>query len=750
MAFKNEILKLWTVCLLIKLSHAGKPVNVLTSSGLNILEEEEILRVLSRNQTTLSSNYSLIQLIDGLGNHTIETGEDAWKPLKFEVRDTNPLYDDFSGQIDREARRLLQILPAYDPGAGRVSPQCKRHADIFRQELTKFTLWALKMYDATAKMPSGLLNGNVNQFGDFDECIGIQGSEGIQGQYCLVYLQLSIHESRIDLKHIQRLLHSHYAFRSNITDPGHRVPRFNIINWGVCAPASCSPKDVETSIRDIVTRYTSETDLNITVTVNEEMCQVKKRELPKETMYASLFFMTILALTIVAACYDHYNIPASELLLSFSLKRNFKSLVSLDRGQSDIATLHGIRAINAFMLLLAHKSMALFFNPYINRTEMSEYLGQPWTVVGRAASLYTDPFLMLSGLLTSYSFIGKLKKTGTLNIKDEYLSRLIRLIPPLAALMLFCTYVIPYVGSGPQWNLVVTEHANICKRTWWRNFLFIHNYFGFESMCLTHTHHLGIDTQLFIISPVMALLLYKKPKIGTIVLTICALFSTALRFFVTLARQLNNYVFFGTSIRQLFDTADFSYTLPSHRLTVYIIGIAIGYLLRYLPKDYKMNKTALYAGWILSTIMFCCALFGPAHMGSIDYIYDPIHAAMYNAFAPIGWCAIFAWVTVMYQTGNTNGLFSRFLAWKGFLITTRLSYAVYLTQFPIYFYNVGMTRSATHYEFFSMQFNLNEFLMIFVLSVSLTLLFDMPFQNIKSYLLKKPASTATTKSIKQQ
>lgn len=55
-----------------------------------------------------------------------------------------------------------------------------------------------------------------------------------------------------------------------------------------------------------------------------------------------------------------------------------------------------------------------------------QYLGKPWTVIGRAASLYTDPFIMLSGLLTSYSFIEKLKKNGNLNIKDEYLSRLIR------------------------------------------------------------------------------------------------------------------------------------------------------------------------------------------------------------------------------------------------------------------------------------------------------------------------------------
>ena len=403
------------------------------------------------------------------------------------------------------------------------------------------------MYDATAKLPSGLLNGNVNQFGDFDECIGIQGNEGIQGQYCLAYLQLSIDESRPDLKYLHRLLHSHYAFRSNITDPGHRVPRFTVVNWGVCAPASCSFKDVETSIRDIVTKHTSQTGLKVTVKVNEEMCQVKRKEYPKETMYASLFFMTMFALTIVAAYYDHYKIPASELLLSFSIKRNFKKLVSLERQQNDIATLHGVRAINAVMLLFAHKSMALFFNPYTNRTDMSEYLGKSWTVIGRAASLYTDPFIMLSGLLTAYSFIGKLRKSDNLNIKDEYLSRLIRLVPPLAALMLFCTYITPYIGSGPQWNLVVTEHANICKRTWWRNFLFIHNYFGFESMCLTHTHHLGIDTQLFILSPLMVLLLYKKPKTGTILLTLCALFSTALRYFVTYYRQLNNYVFFGTS-----------------------------------------------------------------------------------------------------------------------------------------------------------------------------------------------------------
>lgn len=74
------------------------------------------------------------------------------------------------------------------------------------------------MYDATAKVPAGLLSGNVNQFGDFDECVSVESKDGIQGQYCLAYLQLTVDQSRPDLKYLHRLLHSHYAFRSNISD----------------------------------------------------------------------------------------------------------------------------------------------------------------------------------------------------------------------------------------------------------------------------------------------------------------------------------------------------------------------------------------------------------------------------------------------------------------------------------------------------------------------------------------------------
>lgn len=57
------------------------------------------------------------------------------------------------------------------------------------------------MYDASAKLPSGILQGNVNQFGDFDECLAVNAvlkdktqrkdNQGIQGRYCLAAIDIT-------------------------------------------------------------------------------------------------------------------------------------------------------------------------------------------------------------------------------------------------------------------------------------------------------------------------------------------------------------------------------------------------------------------------------------------------------------------------------------------------------------------------------------------------------------------------------
>lgn len=62
------------------------------------------------------------------------------------------------------------------------------------------------MLDATAKIPSGLLQGNGIQLGDFEQCLGsrarVQLDTGsvvkIQGKYCLALIDVKAEQAKLE------------------------------------------------------------------------------------------------------------------------------------------------------------------------------------------------------------------------------------------------------------------------------------------------------------------------------------------------------------------------------------------------------------------------------------------------------------------------------------------------------------------------------------------------------------------------
>lgn len=77
----------------------------------------------------------------------------------------------------------------------------------------------LLVLDANAKLPSGILSGNINQFGDFDECLSIDGpNDEFQGQYCLAYIQPTVTENHELLHHLIKLVQSHNLIKSKFED----------------------------------------------------------------------------------------------------------------------------------------------------------------------------------------------------------------------------------------------------------------------------------------------------------------------------------------------------------------------------------------------------------------------------------------------------------------------------------------------------------------------------------------------------
>lgn len=93
------------------------------------------------------------------------------------------------------------------------------------------------MHDSTAKLTSGLLNGNINQYGDFDQCLNVISSDkDIQGNYCLAQIKPTIPKNTPYLKHLKKLLLSNEAFKSDFNDVRlifHNVSNITITSYDI-------------------------------------------------------------------------------------------------------------------------------------------------------------------------------------------------------------------------------------------------------------------------------------------------------------------------------------------------------------------------------------------------------------------------------------------------------------------------------------------------------------------------------------
>lgn len=73
------------------------------------------------------------------------------------------------------------------------------------------------VHDATAKLPSGIFNGNLNQLGDYDMCLNIvAGTKEFQGKYCIAYIQPRSRNGTFS--DLLKLIQSNEFFKSTFND----------------------------------------------------------------------------------------------------------------------------------------------------------------------------------------------------------------------------------------------------------------------------------------------------------------------------------------------------------------------------------------------------------------------------------------------------------------------------------------------------------------------------------------------------
>lgn len=75
------------------------------------------------------------------------------------------------------------------------------------------------VHDASAKLPSGVFQGNLDQYGDFDQCLSTASHKSeVRGQYCLVNLQVHIPDGLKFIKHLKENVVHQEMFKSTFND----------------------------------------------------------------------------------------------------------------------------------------------------------------------------------------------------------------------------------------------------------------------------------------------------------------------------------------------------------------------------------------------------------------------------------------------------------------------------------------------------------------------------------------------------
>ena len=143
-------------------------------------------------------------------------------------------------------------------------------------------------------------------------------------------------------------------------------------------------------------------------------------------------------------------------------------------------------------------------------------------------SIFVEPFFVMSGLLVCMSMLRQLDKSkGSFNILRYYFHRYLRLTPLYAVIIAFIAFILPCIGTGPDWHYV-KKMSEATRRLWWGQLLYVNNYvpkydIGWSSpnAGMVEAWYLACDMQMFWLSPLLVYPLWKWRKVGLIWVLFC-------------------------------------------------------------------------------------------------------------------------------------------------------------------------------------------------------------------------------------
>ncbi|CAB4060747.1 unnamed protein product [Lepeophtheirus salmonis] len=317
-----------------------------------------------------------------------------------------------------------------------ISLKCRKAIKNLVQSLGK--VWAIRMMDATAKIPSGIVSGNINNFGDRKACTRIHGNEqgSENGRYYLI------------------------LFTNKKSNEG-------------------GPTDISIGLQTL-------TGFNVKIIIDdyhEHSLEFEGLEIAFTTLL--VFILVFVLAGTMCELYSslltiEFDREMFQFLQLFSIISSTKDLFSMPQKTANykkrLNSLDGMRFLSITWVLIAHsfsasgQRMEDTLTAY--RDILGEYFGQ--TVYNSFNSV--DTFFLLSGLLVSYLTIKELERNnGTINWVLYYFHRYVRITLVYAIIVFMFASVLRHLGST---NNIIQMTVDSCRENSWENLLYIENLMG--------------------------------------------------------------------------------------------------------------------------------------------------------------------------------------------------------------------------------------------------------------------------------
>ncbi|KAI6183960.1 hypothetical protein M3Y97_00544800 [Aphelenchoides bicaudatus] len=676
--------------------------------------------------------------------------------------------------------------------------------------------WIFNVLDSIGKVPSAIFGGNNLWTGSWRVCRKVSVLKNNQnqywnGQYCMARFQS--YNKNNPLKAFMSKPRDpaetcfSNASATNETDWSEDDLKcfdlMPLLNVGICTPDTCTDYDVRQMLKFIY--HSAELSFNRPL-VCDVSVQCSNNHPEKQLWHHtssiafSFFLVVIFTLLVFGTGYDLYvEQPLREhlskkahrrqkslefegfsyeqiqqytlddymdrprsifvtTLMMFSVSRNLKYIMDTRTEDGQIRCLHGARFLSMAWIIYGHTYYYIctsFTTDNLLQTMQNfpKYFSNQVVV---QAPLAVDSFFFLSGLLTAYIFIGKIRK-NQVKLKAfatwfaYYVRRYLRLTPVYVFVMVLEITIFSYISEGPFWRPIET---NFCKNSWWVNLLYLNNFIKQDDSCMGWSWYLANDFQFYCFAPILIILLYKFRTGGVLFGVLCIVASSIVTVLITIQKGYPPAPLLTTKLQIVTILNEYwvdLYVKPYVRCGPYIIGCLTGYLL--LEKDrpiFKFNTVKWIVCWLLSIALGLYSIFGLFHYtktGDISLWYS----LTYTAIGRLSFALFLSWVVFACEI-DSNGKINAIIGHRMFVPLGKITFCAYLIH-PILLQSYYLSRPSAFHFTHSYQMIYMFIIALFSsygFALLLSLAFEVPIMHLDKILFggaesrRRPTNTSST------